>query len=182
MPFGKRKERVKTEYNEPLLWDYALGALGRRMRTVSQMRLLLRRKVADRSEYAEVLVETVMARLREQKLLDDERFAEIFSSYRRDNEKFGKRRVQNDLRSKGVKPEVVDTALGETYAEVNDEQQARDYIRRKRMKQPTNEKETARIFRGLVRAGFGAKTIFTVLKQWNVPEEALGALEDQLDL
>ncbi len=179
MAFGKRNERVKTEYNEPLLYDYALGALGRRMRSVAQMRLLLRRKVADRSEYGEVLVETVLARLREQKLLDDAKYAEVFSSYRRDNEKFGKRRVVNELRTKGVKAEVIDSALGETYAEVNDEQQARDYVRRKRLKKPTNQKETARIFRGLMRAGFGAKTIFTVLKQWDVDREVLGAMENE---
>ena len=179
MAFGSRKPRAKTEYNEPLLYDYALGALGRRMRSVSEMRTLLRRKVADRSEYATVLVETVLARLREQALLDDAKYAEVFSGYRRDNEKFGKRRVVNELRTKGVKADVIDSALSETYGEVNEETQAREYMRRKRLKQPTNQKETARIFRGLIRAGFSAKIIFTILKQWKVEEEVLTALEGE---
>ena len=181
MAFGARKPRVKTEYNEPLLYDYAIGALGRRMRSVNELRMLLRRKVADRSEYGTVLVETVLARLREQKLLNDAQFAEIFSAYRRDDKKFGKRRVVNELRTKGIKADVIDTALSETYAEVDEEQQAREYLLRKRIKQPTDQKQTARVFRGLMGAGFSAKIIFGILKHWNVKDEIITALDDAGD-
>ena len=30
-----------------------------------------------------------------------------------------------------------------------------------------------------MRAGFGSKTIFTILKKWDVDEETLGALEEE---
>jgi regulatory protein len=52
-------------------------------------------------------------------------------------------------------------------------------MRRKRLKKPEDQKQAARIFRALMRAGFGAKTIFTILKNWNVDEEVLTALDGE---
>jgi SOS response regulatory protein OraA/RecX len=43
---------------------------------------------------------------------------------------------------------------------------------------PKDQKQAARIFRNLMRAGFRAKTIFTILKKWDVDDETLTALED----
>ena len=62
---------------------------------------------------------------------------------------------------------------------VNEEKQAREYLRRKRLKKPADQKQAARIFRALMRAGFGAKTIFGILKKWDVDEEVLTALEGE---
>ena len=62
---------------------------------------------------------------------------------------------------------------------MSEEKQARDYLRRKRLAKPKDQKQTARIFRQLARAGFGTKTIFTILKKWDVDEEILSALEDE---
>jgi SOS response regulatory protein OraA/RecX len=45
--------------------------------------------------------------------------------------------------------------------------------------QKGDQKATARIFRQLIRAGFGAKTIFTILKNWDVDEEILSELESE---
>ena len=45
---------------------------------------------------------------------------------------------------------------------------------------PENQKETARVMRRLVTAGFSTGVIFKILRQWDVPEEALVAL-DNLD-
>jgi len=47
------------------------------------------------------------------------------------------------------------------------------------MKKPKDQKETARIFRQLARAGFGTKTILTILKKWDVDLETLSALESE---
>ena len=57
----------------------------------------------------------------------------------------------------------------------------RDYLRRKRLQKPTNQKEAARVFRQLMRGGFGAKTIFAILKKWEVDDETLQALEGELE-
>jgi hypothetical protein len=37
----------------------------------------------------------------------------------------------------------------------------------------------ARVFRQLARAGFGTKTVMTILKKWDVDEETMSALESE---
>jgi regulatory protein len=119
--------------------------------------------------------------LKEQKYLNDSRYATAYSQYRQANEKFGKRRVITDLKIKGVHADVIESAVAAAYEEVNEEQLARQFLNRKRLKKPTNERESARVFRMLVRAGFASATIFKILKQWNVEDEVLSALESEAD-
>ncbi|HKN17152.1 MAG TPA: RecX family transcriptional regulator, partial [Candidatus Sulfotelmatobacter sp.] len=88
-------------------------------------------------------------------------------------------RVVTDLKIKGVHGEVIEKAVDAAFEGVSEEQQAREYLRRKRMVKPKDQKATARIFRQLARAGFGTKTIFTILKNWDVDEETLSALESE---
>ena len=62
---------------------------------------------------------------------------------------------------------------------MSEEQQAREYLRKKRLVKPKDQKQAARVFRQLSRGGFGSKTIFTILKKWDVDEETLDALESE---
>ncbi len=163
------------------LYEYAVGALGRRMRSVAELKRLLRRRVEADTEIGQTLVELVIRRLKDQGYLSDAKYAAAYSAFRRDNEKFGRRRVITDLKIKGVHGEVLEKAVDSVYGEVNEEKQARDYLRRKRLVKPKDKKETARIFRQLMRAGFGMKTIFGILKKWNVEEEVLGELEGEVE-
>ena len=55
---------------------------------------------------------------------------------------------------------------------------AREHLERKRIRKPENDKETARVMRRLVAAGFSTGVIYKILRQWNVPDESLAALED----
>jgi len=71
--------------------------------------------------------------------------------------------------------------VASVYDEVNEEKQAREYLRRKRLQKPKDRKQAARVFRQLARAGFGAKTIFIILKKWDVDDEMLSALEGELE-
>src|SRR5258708_15826282 len=132
------------------------------------------------TEIGKTLVELVTRRLKDNGYLNDAKYAAAYSAFRRDNEKYGRRRVVTDLKMKGVVGEILEKAVDDTFAEVDDEKQARDYLRRKRTKKPQNQTEAARIFRPLMRAGFGAKTIFTILKKWDVDEEVLAAFEEEV--
>ena len=171
-----RQRKLETE-NE--LYDYAVGALGRRMRSVAELKRLLRRRVDAETEIGKTLVELVVRKLKDQGYLNDAKYAAAYSAFRRDNEKFGQRRVITDLKAKGVVGEVLEKAVEGAFAEVDEEKQAREYLRRKRLKKPTNQKQAARIFRQLMRAGFGAKTIFKILRKWDVDEETLSAFESE---
>jgi regulatory protein len=172
--------RPRKTDSEDELYEYAVGALARRMRSVAELKRLLRPRVEAETEYGQTLVELVIRRLKDQGYLNDARYAVAYSSFRRDNEKFGRRRVITDLKTKGVHGEVIEKAVSAAYDEVSDEHQARQYLRRKRLAKPKDRKQAARIFRQLMRAGFAAKTIFTILKTWDVDEETLSALEEEV--
>jgi regulatory protein len=170
----------KRTYSEDELYEYAVGALARRMRTVAELKRLMRARVEDaESEYGQTLIELVIRRLKDQSYLNDSQYAASYSSLRRDNQKFGRMRVITDLKSKGVHGEVIEKAMASTYESVNEEKQARDYLHKKRLAKPKDQKQTARIFRQLMRAGFGTRTIMTILKKWDVDDETLSALESE---
>ena len=177
MSFPRPKKRT---YSEDELYEYAVGALARRMRTVAELKRLMRARVEESaSEYGQTLIELVIRRLKDQGYLNDSQYAASYTSMRRDNQKFGRMRVITELKTRGVHGDVIAKAIESVYEGVSEERQARDYLRKKRMKKPKDQKETARIFRQLARAGFGTKTIVTILKKWDVDLETLSALESE---
>jgi regulatory protein len=173
--------RPKKTDSEDELYQYAVGALARRARSVAELKRLLRPRVEAETEYGQTLVDLVIRRLKDRGYLNDAQYAAAYSSFRRDNEKFGRRRVITDLKAKGVHSEVIEKAVGAIYDEVSDEKQAREYLKRKRVMKPKDQKRAARIFRQLTRAGFAAKTIFTILKKWDVDDETLSVPEGELE-
>jgi len=174
---GVRPKRVLTDVE---LYDYAVGSLARKMKTVAELKRLLRQRAAPNEDGA-LTIEAVIAKLKEQKYLNDSRYATLYSQYRQSNEKFGRRRVITDLKAKGVHSEVIGEAVENVYAEINEEQLARQFLGRKRIKKPQNQRESARVFRMLMRAGFSAGTVFKVLKRWSVDDELLQTLMSETD-
>ena len=175
MAFARPKKREPV--GEAGLFEYAVGTLARRMRTVRDLRRLMKAR-AEPGEMGERAMDAVMVRLKELGYLSDERFAEDYTRVRKEHEKFGRRRVQQDLMSKGVEKELVASTLATAYEDVDEVALARQYIARKRLKQPAGEnaqKETVRVMNRLLRAGFSSKAIYKVLRAWEVPEEAMPA-------
>ena len=146
------------------------------MRTVAELKRLMRTRAGHQPD-CDVLVEAVTARLKEQRYLNDTSYAASYSAYRRDTEKFGRMRVVQELKAKGVHPEVIGKAIGETYGEVDEQKLAREFAERKRLKQPQDQKQAARIFRMMARAGFSTRVIVQLLRKWKVEDETLSALE-----
>ena len=176
MPFPRSKKIC----DEDSLYEYAVGALGRRMRTVAELKRLMRqRKIAGDEEK---IIDAVIARLKDQRYLNDTQYATMYSSIRRDSDKLGRQRVITDLKLKGIHPDVIDKAMASVYDGVNEEHLARQFLSRKRLKKPSSEKETARIFRTLARAGFRSGTIFKILKKWQVSDELLDLCAEEQEL
>ena len=88
--------------------------------------------------------------------------------------------MRQALGQRGVAPEIVGEVIESRYGQANEEVLAREHLERKRIRKPENEKETARVMRRLVAAGFSTGTIYKILRQWEVPDEFLAAL-DSLD-
>ena len=165
--------------NESELYHYAIAALARRMRSVAELKRLLRNRVDSQAEIGRTLIELVTRRLKDQGYLNDAKYAAAYSAFRRDNEKFGRRRVITDLKAKGVVGDVLEKAVDASFAEVDEEKQAREYLRRKRLRKPQDQKQAARVFRQLMRAGFRSKTVFKILRKWDMDEEMLSLLESE---
>lgn len=171
MAFARPKKREPA--GEAGLFEYAVGTLARRMRTVRDLRRLMKTR-AEEGQAGEEAMDAVIARLKELNYLSDTRFAADYTRLRKENEKFGKRRVQQDLSMKGVSRELVASTLAAAYEDVDETALAREYIARKRMKQPSGadvKKETVRTMNRLMRAGFSSNAIFKVLRAWGVPVE-----------
>jgi regulatory protein len=163
--------------NETSLYDYAIKALGRRMRSEAELHRLMKARVEPDAR-GEAAIAAVIARLKENHYLDDKSFAETYTRLRQENEKLGARRVRNDLRQKGIRTDVAEEAIEARYGATNEEALARQHLERKRIGKPTNEKETARVMRRLVAAGFATGVIYKILRRWDAPDEALAALEN----
>src|SRR6185312_14687196 len=110
------------------------------MRTEAELRRLMQRR-AEPGERGESAMAAVLVRLREHGYLNDAAFAETFARLRQENEKFGVRRVRQDLQRKGVHTELIEQTLDSRYGETNEEALARQHLERKRIKKPENEKE-----------------------------------------
>lgn len=147
------------------------------MRTVAELRRLLQQR-AEPGERGEAAIAAVIARLKEKRYLDDAAYAETYARLRRENEKFGQRRVRQTLRQKGISSALTEKTIDAGYAQVDEEKLARQYLERKRIAKPANEKQTARVMRRLVTAGFSTGVIYKILRQWEVPDEELSALEN----
>ena len=176
MPFGRAK-KPSEPLDENALHEYAVKSLGRRMRSESELRRLMHAKV-EREETGAAKINSVITRLKEYGYLDDTAFAENYTQLRQQNEKFGARRVTQELNRKGIAKQTVTDTVESKYAEVSEEALAREHLERKRIHKPENEKETARVMRRLITAGFSPGVIYKILRQWEVPDETLMALEN----
>lgn len=176
--FSQRKSaKPKSFLNEAGLYDYAIKALGRHMRTEAELRRLMHQRV-EPGPHGDELIATVVARLKENGYLNDQSYAETYARLRRENEKFGQRRVRQALSQKGVTQKIVQQVVEESYANTDEETQARLHLERKRIRKPANEKDTARVMRRLVSAGFSTGVIYKILRQWDIPDESLAALDN----
>lgn len=180
MSFARKPGEPRAFLNEGGLYEYAIKALGRRMRTEVELRRLMHQRV-EPGPKGDAVVGTVIARLKEYGYLDDRSYAETFARLRHENEKLGQRTVRQKLQQKGVAARIVDETIEARYAGSDEEALARQYLERKRIRKPGDEKETARVMRRLVAAGFSTGVIYKILRQWDVPDEALTQLDNLTD-
>jgi regulatory protein len=155
--FSKRRQ-LETEEE---LYDVAVRALMRRAHSVHEMKQKLERRSENK-----LLVQVVMARLKENGQIDDAKYAKQFARQRTEGRKQGKFRISRDLRARGVPDRHIDAALKET-AEQNDESaMVRARIERKlrAYRGEIDEKKMASIYGSLLRAGFSADVVRRELK------------------
>jgi regulatory protein len=178
--FPRKSANRRPPADETALYEYALKALGRRMRTEVELRRLLDKR-ADAGQGGQSVIAAVVARLKERGYLDDRSYAETYTRLRKENEKLGPRRVRQSLRQKGIPSGLADSTVEEAYSATSEEALARRHLERKRIGKPRDEKETARLVRRLLSAGFSNAVIYRILRQWDVSDQSLASLDSLAD-
>jgi regulatory protein len=152
--FSRSKSRQLDTEDE--LYDLALRALMRRAHSVHEMKKLLSRRTDN-----DLLVQLVMARLKESGKLDDARYAAQFARQRTQGRKQGKYRIARDLRARGVPDRHIEAALEASAAETDEAALVRQRIERKLklLRGEMDDRKVASLYRSLLRAGFSSGVI-----------------------
>jgi regulatory protein len=141
------------------IYNAALVLLSYRPRSVSEVRRRLLQKDHDPA-----LVEEVLGRLQDQKILNDEEFARFWVENRQSHRPRGSRALRSELRTKGVESDAIEDVLPQP-----DEEEPAAY-RAARRKAESLRALDWRTFRQrlgafLVRRGFGYDVTGTVVKR-----------------
>jgi SOS response regulatory protein OraA/RecX len=152
--------------SEAELYDVALRALMRRAHSIHEMQQKLARRTDN-----ELLVRVVMARLKENGQLDDERYAQQFTQNRMQTRKQGQFRIARELRTRGVPDRLITSALEESATQTDARTTVRQRIERKlksyrgsKTAEKIDDKKIASIYGSLLRAGFPSDMIRRELK------------------
>ena len=154
-------ERTGEEQLQRAL-DLAYAHINRRDRTVSEVRAHLERK-----GIVEPLRHAAIQTLSEQGFIDDERFARLFVSDKRELEQWGSERIRRGLIARGIERELADAALAETAtADVEQESEldrALALLRRRFPTPPEDRRERERALGVLLRKGYESELALDAL-------------------
>lgn len=150
--FGKPRQ-IELESD---LYEAAIKILMRRAHSVSEMKKALARRCDD-----EKTVQSVVDRLKQQKLVDDARYARQFTRYRMDSRKQGQFRIARDLRARGVPDRHIESALKDAAENSNAAALIRQRIERKLRlyRGEIDQRKLASLYRSLIAAGFPADLV-----------------------
>jgi regulatory protein len=138
------------------LYTAAIRALMRRAHSIYEMRQALERRAQEKAAAAHVL-----QRLKNEKLLDDARYARQFAHHRAESRRQGRFRIARDLRARGIPDRHIETALEEVFQETDERALLRKRIERrlKLQRGPLDQRKLASLYGSLLRAGFSADLI-----------------------
>ena len=138
------------------LYAAALRALMRRAHSTFEMRMYLERRAEERETVGRVLV-----RLKQEKLIDDEKYALDFARSRASGRRQGGRRIAQELRKRGLPDRHIDAAIAQVFTDIDEAAIVRKVIERRTRAargrldaRPFDRKKIASLYRTLLRAGF----------------------------
>ena len=144
----------------------ALNFIGYRPRAEEEIRVRL-----QRDEWSETVIAAVIAKLRDNKLLDDAQFASDWVESRSRSKPRGARLLKQELRYKGVDKEEIDAALPNADEEIENAIAALGKIERKLEKWEKGRERTQKAIEMMARRGFGYGTVKTALQRIEEEEE-----------
>lgn len=137
-------------------YDRSLNLIARRPHSAKEMQDYLKRK-----GYDEVVSEKTLNRLSNRGFLNDRTFAKLWVDNRRALKAISKRRLQQELKAKGIDQDMIDEVLAQD--ETNDREVLKELIARKR-RQPKYQ-DDIKLMQYLSRQGFSYEDIKSALQQ-----------------
>jgi regulatory protein len=120
---------------------------------------------------APALIDPTIDKLRSLHYLDDESFAQNWALGRAQGRSYGPRRIEQELRSKGVAQPAIRQALEQAFDEVDETSRARRVLERHfRDKDLNDGKNLRRAAAFLLRRGYSSKVIFNLLRYFTEEE------------
>src|SRR6202161_3654210 len=161
------------------LMNFAAQALSAPALSIAELREKLKRRAADPAD-----IDPVLARLKESGYLNDQRFAESYASWRRDDGGFGKTRVLRDLMARRVAPAVAKQAAEAAFEGADEVAMIEAFLKRKYRGKDLGallkeEKHLASAYRKLRTAGFSTGNSIKVLKLYAAQAELLEESEEE---
>jgi regulatory protein len=140
--------------------DLAHRAVGRRERTVSELRIVLERKRVDPGA-----IDAAVAELCGEGLLDDARYARRFAEDKRELELWGKERIARELHRRGVPPDLIEAAVTDRSREA-ELATALLLLEQRTPIPPRNDRERDRAWRLLVRRGHSPEIAYEAVRTY----------------
>ncbi len=142
-----------------------LKMLGRRELSEKQIRQRLARK-----EYSQEDIDEAVARLREERAINDQRVAEAIARMETGIRKRGKVRVRMQIERAGIAKETAKAAIDEIFGTIDDEALLESSLRKRLRGRETiaDDREYARLFRYLLGQGFESDRVSKALKPYRM--------------
>ncbi|SRR5947208_8833804 len=138
--------------------ELAYRQLGRRDRTVAELRWYLRRRELDAAA-----IEGAIAVLTDQGYLDDARYAARFAEDRRALDGWGSERIARRLEEAGIAPELIAAAVA-GHDPVDEIEAAVSLLRRRLTAPPADDRARERALGLLVRRGYELEVAYDAVR------------------
>ena len=138
--------------------DLAYRALGRRERTVVELRAYLERKRVEPEA-----IEHAVAELQAAGFLDDARYAARFAEDKRTLERWVSERIELDLRRRGVADDLIDAAVA-AQPRADELGAALELLAERMPQPPADDKTRDRAWRLLVRKGYEPELAYDAVR------------------
>ncbi|MCJ7751669.1 MAG: recombination regulator RecX [Armatimonadetes bacterium] len=155
----KTSEKLSRPDDEQAARDTCLRLLSRRARSAGELRERLRT-----GGFSTDVAEGVLSNLEDAGLIDDEEFTRSWVSGRKAAGGASRRRIDWELRRKGVDRDLIERVLREEMDDRTELGQAAQLARKKLRGQRVDGKELSRLRRHLLGRGFGFDTVDSVLQ------------------
>ena len=136
----------------------AYRAVGRRERTVAELRTLLERKRVEPEDISAAVDELCRAGL-----LDDARYARRFAEDKRELESWGGERIARELQRRGMPPDLIEPVVADRGREA--ELETALLLLARRVPPPADDRERNRAWQMLIRRGYEAELAYEAVRR-----------------